>query len=137
MGEEIRLSESQTLRIVSLTEDALEIESSWQPSGSPPPTHWHPHQHEHFEVLEGQLTVRLAGDELVVPAGETLHVPPRTAHSMWNAGTVPCRASWKVTPPLRTAEMFRAVHAAGGLLDKVRMLWRFRNEFRLGSPRRG
>lgn len=135
-SDEIRLSNSQTLRILRTADDALEVEATWEPGGSPPPTHWHPHQHEHFEVLEGELTVRQSGIQSVVAAGETLDVPPRTAHSMWNAGPAPCHASWRVTPPQRTEEMLRT---AGSVkwLGRVRMLWTYRNEYRLGSPRGG
>lgn len=134
----LELSKTQTLRVVGSAPAALEMESTWKPGGSPPPTHWHPHQHEHFAVLEGVLTVRLGGESpRRVEAGETIDVPARTAHSMWNAGTVPCRASWRVTPARRTEEMLRTVAAGPGPLGKVRMLWRFRHEFRLGSPRRG
>lgn len=72
----------------------------------------------------------------MVAAGETLDVPPRTAHSMWNAGPAPCYASWRVTPPQRTEEMFRTAGSVKGL-GRVRMLWTYRNQYRLGSPRRG
>lgn len=131
----IRLSPQQTLDVVASSPAVLELEATWQPGGTPPPTHWHPHQAEHFEVLEGELTVRLGSVEpRVLAAGETLDVPPRTAHAMWNAGAAPCRASWRVTPAQRTEEMFRAVERSRGL-GKVRLIWTFRNEFRLGSPR--
>jgi quercetin dioxygenase-like cupin family protein len=137
--DNIKLGETQTLRVVRSSTEALELESTWQPGGGTPPhTHWHPHQHEHFEVLVGELTVRLGGEaSRVLAAGEAIEVPPRTAHSMWNAGTAPCSATWRVTPARRTEEMFRTIDAGLGPLDKVRLLWTFRHEFRLGSPRGG
>lgn len=137
-GDHLELGESQILRVVRSSTDQLELESTWEASGTPPRTHWHPQQHEHFEVLDGELTVRLGGEALrVVAAGETVDVPPRTAHTMWNAGTAPCRASWLISPAQRTEEMFRTIDAGLGPLGAVRMLWVFRHEFRLGSPRRG
>lgn len=33
------------------------------PEGKPPPSHFHPGQDEHFEVIEGTLTVRVDGDQ--------------------------------------------------------------------------
>lgn len=132
----IRLSPSQTVEVVASDPAVLVLGATWQPGGKPPPTHWHPHQAEHFEVLAGELTVRLGDAEpRVYAAGETLDVPPRTAHAMWNAGSTPCRASWRVTPAQRTEDLFRAIERSSGL-GMLRVLWTFRNEFRLGSPRR-
>ncbi|GGB67070.1 cupin [Knoellia flava TL1] len=131
----IRLGPRQTLTVLSSTPDALELECVWQP-GTPPPTHWHPTQHEHFDVLEGELTVVLDGDQRVLAAGDALDIPPRTAHRMWNAGSDPCRASWTVRPAERTEELFRTMARRPGPLAKLGVLWRFRNELRLGSPRR-
>ena len=129
-----RFGPRQTLTVLSSSPGALELECSWQP-GTPPPTHWHPAQHEHFQVLEGQLTVVLDGDERVLRPGDVLDVPPRTSHRMWNAGPDPCRATWTVTPAQRTEELFRTMATNPGPLAKLGVLWRFRNELRLGSPR--
>ncbi len=116
--------------------DALTVEATWQPGGKAPRTHWHPHQAEHFMVLDGELTV-LLGDEgpRVVAAGGAFDVPARTAHAMWNAGDDPCRATWRVTPARRTEQMFRTIDAGLNPVRAVRMLWVFRHEFRLGRPR--
>jgi mannose-6-phosphate isomerase-like protein (cupin superfamily) len=131
--DEIRLSEAQLLHVNSSTPDALQLESTWAPGGKPPPTHWHPRQTEHFEVLEGRLTVRVAGDLRALGPGDVLDVPPGTPHAMWNAGDVPARATWLVTPALRTERMFRYVGGGMSLLRSIRMLLTFRNEFRLGG----
>lgn len=133
--ERIRLGPRQLLTVRSSTPEVLELEGEWAP-GTPPPTHWHPHQHEHFEVLDGELTIVLAGHQRVLRAGEQLDVPPRTAHRMWNAGPDTCRATWVITPAQRTAEMFRFLAGNPGPLSRASMLWRFRSELRLGSPRR-
>lgn len=136
MTNEIRVNASQLLRVVSSSPDALELESWWDSGGKPPPTHWHPHQAEHFEVLEGRLTVRLGEDApRTLDPGDILDVPPRTPHSMWNAGDMPARARWRVSPALRTEEMFRYIERGMSPLRGLRMLFTFRHEFRLG--RRG
>lgn len=133
--ETIRFGPRQTLTVLSSGADALELECLWSP-GDPPPTHWHPTQHEHFEVVEGALTVVVDGAERVLRAGDVLDVPARTAHRMWNAGPGPCRATWTVTPAQRTAELFRALAAGPNPVARASLLWRFRREIRLGRPRR-
>lgn len=132
MADEIRLNRSQVVRVVAGGSGALELESTWTPGGKPPPTHWHPRQAEQFEVLEGRLTVRVGDDApRRLEPGDVLDVPPRTPHSMWNAGDVPARARWRVTPALRTEEMFRYIERGMSPLRSVGMLFRFRHEFRL------
>ena len=129
----IQLSPHQTLHIITTTPERLEMEATWEADSKPPPMHWHPTQHEHFEVLEGELTVELTGEpERVVRSGETLDVPPRTGHKMWNAGESPARASWVVTPALRTEKMFRGMGGASKV-KQAALLLKFRDEFRLGD----
>lgn len=129
--ELIHLSDVQTLRVIVSSGERLEMESTWDVGGRPPPTHWHPLQHEHFEVLEGELTVELAGARQVLGPGEALDIPQRTAHRMWNAGSCTARATWVVTPALRTAEIFRRMAEGGSPLRRFPLLWTFRQEFRL------
>ena len=88
-------------------------------------------------MLEGALTVVVDGSPAqVLRPGETLRIPARTAHRMWNDSAGVTRASWRVTPAQRTEQMFREL--AGGLnpLTAVLLLWRYRRELRLGRPRR-
>lgn len=128
----LKLSDAQTLRIVSSTEEVLELESTWAAGpGKPPPRHYHPKQQERFEVLAGELTVEV-GDEpaRALTAGESLSIPEGVAHRMWNVGTEEVRARWVVTPALRTEEMFRFIDAGLSPVRVATMLWRFRNEFR-------
>lgn len=133
----IRLSESQTLTVQGRQPDSLELESIWTTTPKPPPMHWHPSQDEEFEVLEGELTVRLGrGTARTLAAGERLTIPARTPHCMWNATPATTRASWRITPPLRTEQLFRFMEQGTGGLRGPRMLLAFRAEFRLGSPRR-
>lgn len=133
----LRLSAAQSLRVVARAPEALDLESTWATGGSPPPTHRHPRQHERFEVLDGELTVRL-GDEppRVLRPGEVIEVPARTAHCMWNAGPKSVRATWRVSPALRTEEMFRYIDRGMSPLRGLRMLWMFRHEYRIGRPPR-
>jgi quercetin dioxygenase-like cupin family protein len=136
MGEgPLRLSPSQTLRVVASTPKVLEVESTWT-TGKPPPRHWHPAQDERFEVIEGELTVELGTERpQVVAAGGVIEVPARTAHRMWNAEEAPVTASWRVTPAMGTEELFRFIDGGLNAIRIAWMLWTFRGEYRLGSPR--
>ena len=124
--------------------DLLEVESTWASGGQAPPEHYHPRQEEHFEVLEGELQVRIGDAERTLPAGETIDVPPGTPHAMWNAGPASARALWQTRPALRTEGFFelawglaQAAHAGreGPSGDEVAgMLREYSDEFRLGRP---
>lgn len=65
-------------------------------------------------------------------AGDTLDVPRGTVHRMWNESSPSTRATWRVTPALRTEEMFRFMDAGLSPLRMARLLWTFRKEYRLG-----
>jgi mannose-6-phosphate isomerase-like protein (cupin superfamily) len=109
MSEELHLTETETLRIVSETPDALAVEANWGPSGTAPPAHLHPAQDEHFEITAGQLRAELDGRPRELKAGDTLDIPRGTPHRMWNPHDAPASASWRTTPGGRTAEWFRTV----------------------------
>jgi mannose-6-phosphate isomerase-like protein (cupin superfamily) len=125
--ENIALSPHQTLRVVESTPEVLLLDAEWQPNSTEPIPHLHPGQDERFEVHEGTLTAVVGGEERVLGAGDVLEIPRGTVHKMWNAGDGVARASWRVTPTLKTEEMFRTI-AAGGVPD---FLERFSAEFRL------
>lgn len=127
------------------TDALLAMEAEWDPEETRPPAHFHPHQDERFEVLEGELTVQVKGKTRVLREGETVEVPRRAAHRMWNASDRPARARWEVRPALRTEEMFAAIdrsrsyraHPKGGgmtVLGAAPVLNEFRDEFRLTAP---
>ncbi|MGQ0840995.1 cupin domain-containing protein [Actinokineospora sp.] len=130
---EIRLSPVQTVRVVDSNIDTLHLQATWIPGGSPPPRHWHPRQDERFEITAGTLRVEVGGNPpRDLTAGQTLTIPRRTPHRMWNAGTNNARATWVITPPGRTKEMLEAMAQRPGPLRVARLLWRHRHETRLG-----
>lgn len=131
-GEPIKLGADQTLRVVASTPERLELESTWGPGpGKPPPRHYHPQQDERFEVQEGELTVEVGREPArVLKPGEVLEVPRGTSHRMWNAASSPARATWRVTPAMRTEEMFRFIAEGMSPLRIASMLWTFRDEYR-------
>jgi mannose-6-phosphate isomerase-like protein (cupin superfamily) len=110
MPEELlHLSGNETLRLVSESPEELEVEATWTPGGSPPPTHLHPAQEEHFEVRTGSLTALVDGVQRRLGPGDTLEIPRGTPHKMWNADTETAIAVWRTRPARRTAEWFRTL----------------------------
>jgi quercetin dioxygenase-like cupin family protein len=125
--------------------EALEVEATYGPHGSPPPKHLHPSQDEHFEVLEGHLVARVAGVPIRLDPGGTLEIPAGTPHQMWNDGADIARVAWKTSPAGRTHEWFRAIdtlHREGrvgkngmpGPLAFAVLLNEYRDVFRLAGP---
>lgn len=140
-----QLHAGERVTVRERSEGLLSMEAEWAAEETRPPMHVHPHQDERFEVLEGELTVQLGRRTRVLRAGETLEVPRRTAHRMWNAAERPARARWEVRPALRTQEMFEAIDRSRGfraqprtggmtLLGAAPVLTRFSDEFRLTAP---
>ncbi|CAN5460794.1 hypothetical protein BH10ACT11_BH10ACT11_21810 [soil metagenome] len=119
-NQTLKLAPGESLRIVSSDPGALVVEATYDVAGRPPPKHMHPQQDELFEVLEGKLTVRIAGEQETLPAGETIAVPRRVTHQMWNAGETPAKVRWTTSPAGRTEEWFRALDALRkeGKVDK-------------------
>ncbi|MGZ5310052.1 MAG: cupin domain-containing protein [Solirubrobacterales bacterium] len=126
----------------SSSPELLEVEVSYGPGGEPPPKHLHPAQDEHFEVLEGSIRVRSDGEEKDVDTGETIDIPRRTAHQIWNPSDAPARVRWQTRPALRTLEWFEAIdglHREGKVTGAgtpkpaamVPLLVKYRDVFRL------
>ncbi len=78
------------------------------PRGHVPARHAHPLQEERFTVVQGQLRFRVGGRVIVASAGETVRIPPRTAHWFGNPGPVPAQALVEVRPALRMEELLAA-----------------------------
>jgi mannose-6-phosphate isomerase-like protein (cupin superfamily) len=135
----------ETVTIRTSTPEQLELEATFLPHDGKPPAHWHPDQDEHFEILEGTLSVRLGDQQLRVSAGDTVDIPRGTVHQFWNAGTAPARAIWQVRPAGRTEQWFTAidaVHRSGRVGKNGRpsplayavFLTEYRDIFRLATP---
>ena len=71
------------------------------PGGIGPPRHVHPDQHEDFAVEEGRLTVHLGHDTRELTAGDSLTVPPGTAHGFENRTDAPTVFTGAIHPPGR------------------------------------
>jgi quercetin dioxygenase-like cupin family protein len=96
----------QQIRFVQTKKDTggklLEIESLFQPYSKEPVPHYHPFQQEEFNILEGEITVRLNGRLKVFKQGDRLHIKANEVHSMWNHSSNKARINWKISPALDT-----------------------------------
>src|SRR4051794_26853656 len=101
------LTDHEHVTVVSDTPEALVVEAQWTPAAQEPLVHHHPNQDEHFEVLEGALTVKLGDEERVYAAGEHFDVPRGTPHAMSPVGG-PAKARWSTAPALGTHGWFKA-----------------------------
>lgn len=134
MAEEGQLFEApdgNTLRLVRITDDLLEMEATYSGAGALPPPHFHPAQDECFEVLEGAVQVVADGEPRRGETGETFEVPAGTVHQMGGDG--PARVKWEVRPALKTAEFFEGVHRGEPMRDPQAFLARYADEFRLAQ----
>ncbi len=109
----------------------------WEDSGM---AHLHPHQDEHFDVLEGMLSVRVADEERTYVAGETFTIPRGVPHLMCNLSRKPVRTLWKVRPAMNTAVFFETVYTLSkegqmdNLLQQAVIAWAYRDIFKPLSP---
>ena len=127
--------------------ELLEVESYLPPGSIEPVEHLHPRQEEHFEVIAGEVRVRLAGQVRTLRAGDTLLIPPGTPHAMWNAGSTEAGFIWQTRPALKTETFFETVWglASDGkvddrgrpsLLQTAVLMREYADEFRLTKPPR-
>lgn len=111
--------------------ELLEMETTYVASQGRPPMHFHPGQAERFEVLEGELRVRLGRARSTLGPGDVLEIPAGVRHAMHGSA----RARWEVRPALATEEFLTEVcdpnAAASGRLGAA---VRHRAEFRLAGP---
>jgi mannose-6-phosphate isomerase-like protein (cupin superfamily) len=107
------LTPHETVTVREHTADLLEVDGNRSAHGSAPPPHFHPDQDERFEVLEGELTAVVDGEERTLRPGETLDVPRGAVHKMWNSGDGTTRAIWQTRPAGRTLEWWKALDELG------------------------
>lgn len=111
--------------------DVLELETTFVGKAGKPPTHRHPAQSERFEVLDGELHVRVGRRRQTLRAGEVVDVPAGTLHAVHGDA----RARWEVRPALATEAFLEAIcdpHSRPA--ERLAAAWRHRAEFRLTGP---
>ncbi len=104
-----RLSEHQTLDIVSNEPNCLVVDTVYQPGGARPPAHYHPRQREQFTVHLGTVRAEVDGQIHDLQAGDTLAIEAGQVHRMWNPGNQVSEVRWATSPALDTEDWFRGL----------------------------
>jgi mannose-6-phosphate isomerase-like protein (cupin superfamily) len=147
-GEQISNGAGMSLRFLKTAADTngalLEMEATYEPGEGRPPEHFHPCQSERFEILEGTMHARIAGEERELRTGEMIEIDAGVPHCMWNQSPGRARTLWQTRPALRTEDFFEALfrlarEAGGGAgrpgaLRTAVFASEFRSEFRTTSP---
>lgn len=75
------------------------IVDSWLEPGGVLPPHFHPHQDEHWSVVEGEVEVLVGRTKRVLgPDDGEVPVPPGTRHALRNRGDRTVHARCRVVP---------------------------------------
>ena len=80
--------------------EVVQVETIVRPGGFVAARHVHPYQTERFEVLEGELGLRVGDRELWAGPGDVATVQPGMPHRFWNAGEGEARFLCEVRPAL-------------------------------------
>lgn len=123
----------------------LEMEASFGANSVEPAAHYHPFQEEDFTVLEGQLTVKMPTQIVVLKAGDSLHIASGLIHAMWNPTNSTTVVNWQVRPAMNSEHLLET--AAGlakdgkvnkkgmpGILQVALMANKYSKVFRLSKP---
>jgi mannose-6-phosphate isomerase-like protein (cupin superfamily) len=84
--------------------EALRIEMWTDPGGGVRAEHVHPALEERYEVLEGEITVDLAGESKRLGPGDRAVVPPGVRHSFENTGDRAAHLVAEAEPALELRE---------------------------------
>lgn len=97
----------------------LQIECFSEPTGATEPEHIHPKQESRTEILSGELTFRIAGQERVARAGDVVTIPAKVPHSFSNNGAEVAHYLQEFRPALRIDLFFETLFslARDGKLD--------------------
>jgi quercetin dioxygenase-like cupin family protein len=94
----------------------LRIDMTVRPGGFVAAEHVHPQQEERFQIVSGQITLRVDGHEHSYSAGDHVTIARGTPHAWWNSGEDELRVTLDFRPAGRFAEfitMFFALARAG------------------------
>ena len=81
--------------------------------GNAVPFHYHPGHAQRFEVLAGQLHIRVDAKVHVLTAGQSATCAPSQAHTQWNEGPDPVLAVEHYEPPLDIEPFFTHLATLG------------------------
>jgi quercetin dioxygenase-like cupin family protein len=87
----------------------MEMDAFYKPHSQPPPSHYHPRQTEHFQVMSGRFRVVIDGQATSYGAGDSFEVPAGVIHAMHNESGEKGHLIWQTRPALRSEEFFAAL----------------------------
>jgi quercetin dioxygenase-like cupin family protein len=125
--------------------ERVEFEITLPPGAPSPPKHFHPRQQEEWRVLEGALSVCVGDDWRTLRAGESVSIPPGTAHTLRNRSGEQVRVLDVHVPAFDFQEYMERLHelATAGKITSPRrpstlfhyaMLWREQETQVAASP---
>ncbi len=88
-------------RFLATGEDTNGRYAMWEaivPPGGGPPPHVHSREEEGFYILEGEITLHLGDERIVVTAGSFANMRVGTAHSFKNESNLPAKMLISVAP---------------------------------------
>jgi mannose-6-phosphate isomerase-like protein (cupin superfamily) len=98
--------------VVLVSRDELVvIESVVEAGGGGAGPHFHKHHVDSFYVLEGELAVTVAGEEILARPGKLVHAAPTVVHSFENASGERVRFLNVHAPGMRFDEYMRRMDA--------------------------
>ncbi|MBC7885726.1 MAG: cupin domain-containing protein [Saprospiraceae bacterium] len=80
------------------------------PGVAGPPLHYHPSQHETYEVLEGEAEFILGNQTIMVRQGEKIEIPPNIPHTFINRSNDWLKMRDTHLPALTFEDMMRELH---------------------------
>jgi mannose-6-phosphate isomerase-like protein (cupin superfamily) len=86
--------------------ELLDIEAHYPPHSPMPPEHYHPSQHERFEIVRGVYRASIGGEERTYRAGDVFEIPAGIPHWMHNISDEPGQLRWQIRPALNTQAFF-------------------------------
>jgi mannose-6-phosphate isomerase-like protein (cupin superfamily) len=87
-GDTLTMPDGTSFSIIESAADSggerVEFEITMGPGAQGPPKQFHPHQHERWKVLKGELSVFTEVGWRKLGEGESLSIPPHTVHTLRN-----------------------------------------------------
>ena len=99
--------------------ELLELDSFYEPHGYVGVYHLHLRQEERTEVVSGELSGCVAGEEVTLGPGRCVVVPAGTSHDWWNGGDEEAHVRVQFRPALEIETFFETIFglARDGKLD--------------------
>jgi mannose-6-phosphate isomerase-like protein (cupin superfamily) len=123
-GDTLTMPDGTSFTIIESAADGdgkrIEFEITMVPNAQGPPKHFHPRQHESWNVREGELSVFVEDAWRTLGEGESLSIPPNTVHTLRNRSSRRVRFRDVHEPALDFQDYIEALHrqAAAGRMTR-------------------